>query len=164
MNMREALYDVLKTFNTDEDLLRLLYYKPDDEDDSPLDPAKPNILTMEATARWEIIKDVIKPSKTVADLDKTEKCRVLFYAGRRTGNQHGNYAIANQTVIIDILTHVSFDEVDMRNAWIVDQVNSLLHDQEVTGGVKMLFRSGDQITTPINYVGYRLTYEFIALQ
>ncbi len=163
MEMREMLYDIFKKFTTNEKLLRLLYYKPSSGTDNPLDSTKPNILQMEINARWDIINDTIKSTKKVDDLDTTEKCRILFYPGRR--NPKGNnYYVSDQTIVIDILTHTSFDEVDMRCVWIADHVNSLLHNETVTGGVKMLFRSGDQIGAPIGYVGYRLIYEYISIQ
>jgi hypothetical protein len=159
--MREHLQKLYKVLTQDETLLRLLYLKPQNAADNPLDPAKPNILSR--SDKWTIIDDVIKTAEVVSDLDTTEKCRILMYAGRR--NSTGNYLISNQDFIFDVLVHSkSFDAVDQRLSWICDRLNELLFNQNIPTmlGV-ILFKSGTAIGAPNNYSGYRLIYEFSSL-
>ncbi len=160
MKMRDNMMDIRKVFVSDENLLRLLYYKPINYLDDPLDPLKPNILDMNESEKWEIIDDVIVPTFKISDLDTSEKCRILFYPVARRNT--GNYLLSSQSLAIDILTHVSFDGVDMRLSWICDTVNNLLFKNKITGVKDMGFSGGDLIrpNPPKNYVGYQLIYFF----
>jgi hypothetical protein len=158
MRMRENLIDIYKVFTTNENLLRLLYYQPIDANDNPLDPAKPNILDL--ANKWDIIQDRIKTTEKVDDLDDEEKCRLLFYAGRRSGTN--NYILSNQEFAVDILCHFSFEETDLRMSWICDTVNSLVFDEKITGIKKISFKNGNPIKAPNDYVGYRLIYEIVS--
>jgi hypothetical protein len=156
MRMRENLTDIYKSLTQDETLLRLLYYQPINANDSPLDPAKQNILDKPVSEKWEIVLDRIKTTSKTDDLDNVQKCRILFYAGRR-GNT-SNYLIANQQIIFDVLCHFSFEEVDLRSSWINDRLNEILFDSRITGIGKITFEGGSPIAAPNNYVGYRLMY------
>jgi hypothetical protein len=157
MKMREHLQKLYKVLTQDETLLRLLYLKPQNAADNPLDPAKPNILSR--SDKWVIIDDVIKTAEVVSDLDTSEKCRVLMYAGRR--NPTRNYLFSDQDFVFDVLVHAkAFDSVDQRLSWICDRVNELLFDKRVTGIGKVEFKSGTPIGSPNGYSGYRLVYSF----
>jgi hypothetical protein len=156
MRMRENLMDIYRSLTQDETLLRLLFYKPSNASDNPLSPTKENILDKSASDKWDIILDRIKTTSKTDDLDNVEKCRILFYAGRR-GNT-SNYLVANQQIIFDVLCHFSFEDVDLRSSWINDRLNEILFNSRITGIGKITFEGGSPINAPNNYVGYRLTY------
>jgi hypothetical protein len=155
MKMRENLIDIYKVFTTNETLLRLLYYKPVDASDDPLDPTKENIL--DKADKWDIIMDRIVTTPKVDDLDNTEKCRLLFYPGRRSNTS--SYILADQEVVVDVLVNFNYDNVDLRLSWVCDTVNSLMFDKRITGVGKITYKSGSNVSAPSGYVGYRLTYE-----
>jgi hypothetical protein len=151
--MRENLIELYKVFYNNQPLLKLLNYPSTSYYDDPL--AKPDI-----TDR-NIKNDLIKRSIVVDDLTvERNKGRVLIYPNGRYNTS--NYIVAKQAVNIDILVPIKMDEVDFRLAWVCDHVNSLLHDERITGLLgKVAFRGG----TPIRlgkdgYVGYQLSYEF----
>lgn len=157
MKMRKNLRDIYLLLTQDETLLRLLYYKPQNANDDPLDPEKENILDKSDFKRWEIILDVIKTTPKVDDLDKNAKCRVLFYAGRRRGTN--NYLYASQAVVFDILVHFDFEEY-LRLSSICDRINDLVSNEKITGIGSTYFTDGDILSAPNNYVGYTLIYTF----
>jgi len=159
MSMRKSIRDIYMTFINDETLLRLLYYPPKNlgtNTPDPLSVTNPNILDMSDDAKWEVINDRIAMTPTVSDLDTTEKCRLLFYAGRRSP---GNFIYADQEIICDILCHFNYEK-DQRSTWISDRVNELLVQERITGIGKVDFKSGGITGSPKGYIGYRLVYEF----
>lgn len=158
MNMKKYLQDIYKVFSQDETLLRLLYYQPSNALDSPLDESKENILDKTEEDKWVIIKDKIKFTPTYDGLDKNHICRLFFYAGRRYSD-HRNYLIADQDIKIDVFTHSSYNDVDLRLSWLCDHVNSLMFDSRITGMGKIMVKQGTDIPAPENYVGYQLIYE-----
>lgn len=159
MKMRENMQAIKKLLANDETLLRLLYYKPSNYNDNPLDPLKSNIGSMDEDVKWEIIEDVIKSTEKTSDLDESTKCRVLFYAGTRTSTN--NYLLAEQEIVFDVLVHIAaYDEKDMRLSWICDHLNSMIGDKQITGIGKAYFAGGGIIAAPVGYVGYRLVFNF----
>lgn len=158
MMMRENLQDIYRLLTQDETLLRLLYYKPSNYNDNPLDKSKQNILDMEESEKWKIIQDRIVTTIKTSGLDKEKKCRILFYPGKR--HSTGNYLISSQLINFDVLVHIEFDEIDMRLSWICDHLNELLFKNRITGVGKISFVDGDKLLTPDEYVGYRLIYRF----
>lgn len=163
MRMRENMQDIYKVFVANETLLRLLFYKPINQSDDPLSTSKPNILSKPALEKWDIIQDRIKTVPKVDDLDTTPKCRLLFYPGNRS--KTGNYLISDQDIMIDILVHFAYEDVDQRLEWICDTVNDLIFDQTIDSGMgKVLYGGGYSGVyikdTPQGYVGYRLIYRF----
>jgi hypothetical protein len=162
MRMRDNIQDIYKVFTSSETLLRLLWYLPENQSDNPLDPAKSNILTKGTLEKWTIINDRIKTVPKVDDLDLEPKCRLLFYAGNR--HKTGNYLMSDQDVVIDILVHYEFEDVDLRLEWICDVVNDLMFDNRITGIGKVSYGGGYSglyiQDTPQGYVGYRLVYNF----
>jgi hypothetical protein len=158
MKMRENMQDVFRVFSNDEQLLRLLYYLPSTALDNPLDTNKPNILTMPEKEKWEIINDRIKTIPKVDDLDLKPVCRLLFFPGDR-GNTN-SYLVADQQIVIDIMVHFAYEDVDQRLEWLCDRINELLFDKNRTGMGKTLFEYGRVINAPQGYVGYKLVYSF----
>ncbi|MCA1021645.1 hypothetical protein [Halobacillus litoralis] len=157
MKMREYLQEFYKLFSTDEILLRLLHYKPEDSMDDPLSPNKPNILDMPIQDRYEIIDTLMKFTPTTEDLTKkSSTCRLFFYPSRR-GNTT-NYAIADQNIKFDVFVHMDFNDKDMRLAWICDHINDLLFDKHITGMKKLSFVGGNEIGAPEGYTAFQLIY------
>lgn len=159
MKMRQNKQMIFSKFSSDEELLRLLYYKPTNYNDSPLDPLKPNVLDLPEEEKWEIIDDLIKKTDKTDDLDEEPKCRILLYSGSR-GNTD-NYLLASQDIVFDILVHINiYDVIDDRLDWICDKINELVSGKAITGIGKSLFKNGGNIPAPKDYVGYRLVYNF----
>jgi hypothetical protein len=162
MRMRENMQDIFKVFTGDETLLRLLFYKPQNASDDPLSTAKPNVLDKPILEKWKIIQDRIKTVPKVDDLDTEPKCRLLFYPGNR--HKTGNYLVSDQDIVIDILVHFDYEDVDQRLEWICDVINELMFDKRITGMGKVTYGGGYPglylKDTPQGYVGYRLVYSF----
>lgn len=158
MKMRDNLQAIYKELTTNEKLLRLLYYKSTNWNDSPLDEAKSNILDMPVDEKWAIINDRIKKTNKSDGLDTVKINRILFYAGNRKGT--GNYLVSDQDIIFDILVHQDFDDIDLRLSWIADTLNDIISNQNLTGIGKIQNKMGGQISAPQNYIGYRLVYTF----
>ena len=160
MNMRENLIKVYTKFASNEELLRLLYYRPANNDDNPFSPSKENVLDKPATERWKIIEDVIAKTNNLDGMDEDRKCRILVYLSNRNSDR-GNYWVSNQDLVIDVAVHRDFDDKDFRLAWICDKVNEILFNNHVDSMGKLKFSGGNPLNGfPNGYVGYRLTYSF----
>lgn len=157
MKMRQQLQQLMKLFSHDETLLRLLYYKPLNYNDSPLDSSKGNILDM--SNKWDIIDNLIRFTPTFDGLDTEPTCRLFFYSSNRNPNNY-NYLMSNQDIKIDIFTHKDYNDEDLRLSWICDHVNDLLFGKHVAGIGKIRLDRGQELPAPENYVGYQLIYEF----
>lgn len=159
MGMYENFSDIVKLFYHDDQLLRLLYYPPTNFTSikDPLDPSLQNMTDNDAD--WKIRLDRILSTPKSDDLVNTEICRIYVYAGRRRP-QSGNFKVANQELIIDILCHSKFENGDFRSLRISDRINDLLIHEHVTGLGKMDYIDGGQAPAPNNYVGYRHVYTF----
>ena len=125
MKMRENLIELYKVFYNSQPLLKLLNYPSTSYYDDPL--AKPDITDQ------NVKNDLIKRSIVVDDLTvERNKGRVLIYPNGRYNTSY-NYGVADQIVTIDIFVPITMDEVDFRLSWICDHVNSLLHNERITG-------------------------------
>jgi hypothetical protein len=160
MDLKKNIQDIYKVFINDETLLRLLYYKPVDANDYPLDSSKPNLLDMSATDRQAIIDDRIYFTKSVDKLDTTPLCRIIIYPGRRKPSVD-NYKTPTQEFIFDVMAHKDYQNVDVRCQWICDRINDLIFENRITGIKTVKNVNGQPIAPPApNYEAYRLTYEF----
>lgn len=170
--MREVALKFYHLLRNDDQLMRLLFYRPEDfPDDSgnpsphPLsetlpffispDPNDPTIPVIDAITKWEITKDRIAQVKKVADLEERAICRLHLYAGYRKPTR--NYMVANQEIVIEVFTHESYEE-DLRSLWISDRINQLLVDEHVAGMGKVIYLQGRQVSAPKGYTGYQHTY------
>ncbi|MFW6002690.1 MAG: hypothetical protein ACOCQD_05055 [archaeon] len=159
MRMRENLKEIYKVFISDETLLRLLYYKPENANDDPLNTTKDNILDMDDKKKWSIILDRIKSTEKVDDLDdKEQKCRLCVHPGVR--RRSFNNQTSSQHVIIDVNVHVDIDNIDFRLAWICDRIEYLMFNNNITGISKMSPAEGVKWNAPNGYVAYRLIFFF----
>lgn len=158
MEIYNHILEVYDVFTNDEELLRLLYYPSEHFNDDPLDEKKDNIL--DRSDKWDIIQDRIKFTPNTEELDDYKKCRICFYAGKRTGNKRNKFD-KNQEVIFDILVHRSFHESDLRMYKIAKRINNLILNGKFSsfGQVRELDASPlGQVAK--GYFGYRTPYLF----
>lgn len=161
MSMYKNIQDILSVLWSDETLLRLLYYMPEDirtNTPDPLDETLPNILDIDQD--WNIRNDVIYLTPKDDDLIQKRLCRIFAYLGDRD-SYRGVYSLANQCVVMDVLCHADFQNGDMRNERIADRLNELFSLNNVTGIGKMKYIRGRVIgRTPSQYVWYQHIFEF----
>lgn len=161
MGMKENLDDIYRVFLNDEELHRLLYYKPESLRDGrpdPLNESLPNILELAIDSLWDIRDERILRTSKSDDLVDKAICRIYLYAGRRRPH-NSNFHAATQEVIVDVLCHEDYEK-DNRSAWISDRINELLCLERVTGMGKVDYVSGNPRNAPPQYVCYQQTYEF----
>src|SRR5690554_6280148 len=135
MSMYKNIQDILNVLWHDEELLRLLYYKPKSLSKNipdPLDPSLQNILDMPIDKQWDIRDDVIMLTPKDDDIMGDRKCVIFAYLGDRRANRR-NYQMADQQVVFDVYCHVDFENGDMRSSRISDRLNELFSLEHVTG-------------------------------
>ncbi|MET3505609.1 hypothetical protein [Halalkalibacter oceani] len=162
MEQEYIMRELFSEFAQDETILRLLFYpsKTRDDDVRVIDENRPPILQMEEDRKWGIIYDVIKASKIVSDLDASQKCRLLYYMGRRPPKRN-NYMFSDQQVVIDLLVHAKIDNVDFRLSKLVDYTSNNLFQKPMKFG-NLNFAGGYEIGAPKDYIGYQLRFEVIS--
>lgn len=165
MGMYQSIQDIVKTLRSDEDLLRLLRYKPKsivDKRPDPLDESLPNILDMQPEKTWLIVNDTIMMTPKDDDLTDESKCRIFVYLGDRDPLPSRNsYHAVSQEVSFDIFCHVDFENGDMRSNRIADRISDLFFNKNITGLGKMNYVNGRVISrVPSQYVAYKHCYEF----
>lgn len=149
--------EIRDVLTADETLLRLLYYRSNNLLDSPLDESKPNIIG--SLEYWDIVEDRIKFTPTTKGFDNEEKCRVCFYADRRTGQYNKLFKIQN--IKFDVLVHQDIHNVDLRMYTISERINYLLRNKKFSsfGAIKEL--TSDPIgQVAEGYYGYSTLYQF----
>ncbi len=161
MGMYKNIQDILKAVRFDEELLRLLYYKPEDylsKTLDPLDERLPNILDMDLGKQWEIRDERIMVTPKDDDLTNKRICRIFVYFGDRSP-QRGNYKMAEQDLIVDVICHSDFENGDIRSTRIGDRLNQIFALSNVTGVGKMNYVRGRLLNrVPSQYVGFQHIY------
>ena len=163
--MHNHLRDIVKVLKTDETLLRLLYYPPEDlakNVPDPLDVRLKNILEMDIVYQVKIRNEHIYLSPKADDLDTKHLCRIYAYAGRRRPNS--NYLTADQEIIVDILCHFDYENGDLRSMRIADRINELICLERVTGMGRVDYVGGGQINCPKNYTGYQHIFKTVGFK
>lgn len=160
--MREVFASIYKILRSDEELMRLLVYPPENPDKDilhPMDRLLPNIVDEESEAYWELVDKHIMMAQKSSDIEPDALVRLYLYPGRRRAI-YNNYVIAKQEVVIDVLMHDSYAN-DMRLQWISDRIYELLSLEYVNGSIgKLDFAQGNNWVAPIGYVKYQLVYVF----
>ncbi len=158
MGMFDNQMDIIKVLRADENLLRLLTYKPfDGTNKDPLDPTLSNI--NDSDNAWDIRNNSIIMVPKANDLtNDNPACRICVYAGERRGNS--NYLTADQELVVDIFVHEMFEKGDLRTTRISDRLNHLLVNERITGISKMDYKYGNPIAAPDNYVSYRHIFKY----
>ena len=154
MNLTNYLTTIYKILTQDEELKRLLIYKPKNALDDPLSESKPDIGN-----DWKQINKVIKMTPKTDDFSKEALCAVRFYLGLRP-ESFDNTMVASQDIVFDIYAHYTFDEVDMRMTKIADRVNKLIKNKRI-GANKARIRISTTITNPPNgFTAHKLVFKF----
>ena len=166
-NLKENLENIYNALQSSEKLLRLLHYMPKNASDDPLSISKQDVSAL--PKRYEIIANTLVPSDKTYDLDLESKiCRLCVYTGTRRAQQNFNQGMgqlndnvyaSDQVYNFDVYAHIDVDVVDFRMMWIVDTVNEILFQENVTdiGRFRLAFSSPIN-NTPKGYVGYKLAY------
>lgn len=151
--LAENLVDIFKIIAKDKKLLRLLYYSS-----NPFDPSLPEVDTLEDFLA--IKKERILRAPKSEDLTTKDICRICMYFGN--GNNTSNERVDDQDIVFDIYTHIDTFEInEARSLKIIDQINSLINFQYVTGIGKMRSSRRYIIANPPNgYIGYKVVYTF----
>lgn len=145
----------------DEQLMRLLVYKPEDENSEryipdPLDPSLENIVNLEDDRYWEYAEDRVVLGEKTSDLIEKDICRIYIYEGRRRP-VFNSFIVANQEICIDVFVHESYDK-DMRISRISDRVNELIALEKVAGIGKVDYKAGNPREAPTHYRRYLHLY------
>ena len=155
--MREHFHAFYKVLTADETLLRLLYYKPENALDDPLEVTVDKTNILGRINSQELIDEVIKTAPKTDDLTLEKQCRLFLYMGKRKNTR--NYLYAAQEIVFDVLVNMDWEEKDQRQSWICDRVNELIFHERISGIGKVEFIGGAPIGAPEGFIGYRLTYE-----
>ena len=156
--MRHVFMQIYKKFIEDEELLRLLYYPP--QDGTNPDPLSPTLLNVKGLPNyWDIVDERFSLTNKTSDLVDKPICRININAGRRTG-VFGNYLLAQQEIYIAISVHEDYEK-DMRTAWIADRIHELLALEYFESAYgKMDFVNARSYEAEKQYTRYVITYEF----
>ena len=159
-SMREAIDSIYQILTEDEDLLRLLYYKPKSE--TGIDPFSSTLLNVkDMTDYWEIVNDRIVLAEKVSDLVEKPICRIYISAGRRRG-KFESYVLATQEIVTTIYVHEDYEK-DMRIARISDRLSKLLVLEHHNGMIgKLEYAGGNPRVAPIQYSKYEHIFEYTA--
>lgn len=161
MDLSDYSTAIFKVINSDEELLRLLHYKPENKLDNPLDISKPNILDLPIEEKWEIIDDCIVNAPKFTEIQDEAKSFLMYYCGYGRRNSK-NYLFSDQEFHFDVITPDTFQTMDRRNEKICDRINKIIFGKNIVGMGKMLPKDRMPINTPKGYNGYRLVYEFVS--
>lgn len=150
----------------DEHLMRLLVYKPEDDDNpDPLSPTLPNIVHPipnpfdedEYLANkdnidkyYELVnKHIVKGSKNT-DIRKDADVIIYIHLGRKRPIFH-NKTLSKQEVKINIYIHQSY-EIDNRIDRISDRLSALLMGEVGIAGIgELQYVGSNERDAPINY-------------
>lgn len=158
-SMREVISSINDILINDEDLLRLLWYYP--EEISGTDPLDTSLLNVKDMANyWDIVNERIMLAEKVDDLVVNPICRLYISSGRRRG-VFNNYLLATQEILITIYVHEDY-EFDMRSEWISDRINELLVLEHVQGSIGRIdYVAGNARVAPIKYTRYDHIFEYV---
>lgn len=163
MNMRKVVMDTYNQIIEDEEILRLLHYRSEQFNDSPLDESKPNILDMDNVDKFDIIdRHIIRSDQTDRLENESIITRLCVYPGRRLPT-NGNYLLANQDIVFDIYVQNQQDHIDLRLSWIADRINELFINKKITGVNKIQFIDALPLNSkPDGYVGMKIIYRAVS--
>lgn len=166
VGMHGNISNVLNILWNDEELLRLLYYKPEDISKNrpdPLDPSLDNILDIDAN--WKIRKDLIATVHKSDDLINQKKNILYVYLGDRRPD-YNSYLVAKQEVVIDIICHSDFEDMDFRSTRIGDRLNKLFSLERVFSSMGKVEYVGGKIIdrVPSQFVGYKHIYRLAVMK
>lgn len=159
-SMSEIKDAVFQTLINDEELLRLLWYKPKRiSGKDPLDPTLPNIMELDEKAYWDIVDERVMLANKVSKIESDPLCRLYIASGRRRAN--GNPEFANQQIIINTYVHEEYS-TDMRSEKIADRILDLLASKNLGSSIgKFNFVKSDPYEAPTQYERFQHVYEYV---
>lgn len=130
--------NIEKILIEDEQLLRLLTYKPRGYDEKkkapipdPLDPSLPNLVNG-SKEYWALVKDRIRKGDKRTDITDNSKCIIYLQEGRER-SKFNNAFLVEQEIILSILVHEDYED-DWRMSRIRDRVFELIIHQKGMAG------------------------------
>jgi hypothetical protein len=156
MRLKENFEEISLVLQSSEKLWRLLYYKPIDSLDNPLDTTKPDVLAMPDFFDTILPQHLIYTPKS-DDLTPDIATRICLFPGRRS-TPSNNMGKADQEVIFDVFVHADLNDKDMRLTWILDTIHELMYENRITGIGKVIDRPGSNLPAPSGFIGYRLPF------
>ncbi|MCM3387331.1 hypothetical protein M3649_04180 [Ureibacillus chungkukjangi] len=157
-SMREVIGNVYQRLINDEELLRLLWYKPRNSvNKDPLDTSLPNII--DSDDYWDIVNERVLLTNKTDDLEGKELCRLYISSGQRRANGRNDY-MATQRIIIDSFVHEVY-QGDLRSEWILDRLLQLLALEYVEGSLgKFDYVKSDPANAPSQYQRFVHYFEY----
>lgn len=151
----------------DEDLLRLLTYKPMGYDEKkqekildPLDRRLPNLCDTNSKEYWTLVKDRIRKGDKRTNINDDSKCIIYLQEGRER-SIWGNAFQVEQEVILSILIHEDYED-DYRMSRIRDRVYALLINQAGMAGFGKFDSVGGDPRDAVKgfrRIDYRMTFK-----
>lgn len=144
---------VLQTLAQDEHLMRLLVYPYQDENNEfidCLDPDLPNIVGSDM--HHEYIQHHFSKTLKQNDINLIKTSKIFIHLGRKH-SIFNNHLLSKQELIVDVVTHIDFEDYDARLSDILDRVDQLLVHENITMGKA-------DISTPIPYEAQREYYRY----
>lgn len=153
--------DFYQLIKSDEQLLRLLYYKPSNGNDDPLSPTKPN-LKNSTIYRDDILKYRMKRAPKIDDIipKNAPICRLCMYMGSST--RTANVKAFKQRIIFDVFVHIDgYENIDSRSLKIIDRLNEIVNEQHISGMGTVESAAFTPIgNAPEGYIGYQSVFSF----
>lgn len=159
-SMRKFINNIYTKLRMNEELMRLLHYKPADyglRRPDPLDKSLPDIVD-DSMDYWDLVDKLIITGTKSSDIQEDGICRLYIYLGRRR-SMFANDLMVNQEVVIDIFVHESYNR-DLRMEWLIDKVSEILALEPITFG-KMELAAGNNRVAPIGYSKYELIFTLV---
>lgn len=157
--------EIEKRLIKDEQLLRLLTYKPQGYDEKlekehpdPLSSSLPDLVDG-SKQYWALVKDRIRKGDKRTDITDNSKCIIYLQEGRER-SKFGNAYFVEQEVILSILIHEEYED-DFRLSKIRDRVFELLiHQKGMAGFGKFESVGSDPRDAPKGFrrIDFRLVF------
>lgn len=139
--MYHFMTEIEKRLIQDEQLMRLLVYRPMGFDDKneveypdPFSDTLPDIVDG-SKAYWALVKDRIRKGDKRTDITDSAKCIIYLQEGRER-SKFNNAFFVDQEVILSILVHEEYED-DFRLSRIRDRVYELLMHRKGMAGFGM---------------------------
>ena len=161
-SLRRFFNNIYTKLRTSEELMRLLHYPPENYSKKypdPLDKSLPDLVD-DSEKYWDLVEKLIITGTKSTDIEEKGICRLYIYPGRRRP-RWGNFLIADQEVVIDILVHESYNK-DMRMEWLIDTISKLIVLERVAGYGQLELTGGNPRPqgAAIGYSKYELVFSF----
>lgn len=118
----------------DEHLMRLLVYPYEDENFQYIDCLDPELEDIVGSVKHnEHIQTHIKKVIKQSEINSIRTSKIFIHLGRKH-NIFGNHLLAKQELIVDVITHIDYENYDSRLSDISDRVDHLVIGSNLTMG------------------------------